>query len=812
MEINAYEREHNALLRTRGAECTLYFKHNGDFPLEAPGQIALYGSGARNTVKGGTGSGDVNSRYFVTVEQALEDAGFTVTTKDWLTAYDEKYKAARQNFIKQIKTEARKKHKNAIMECMGAVMPEPEYELPLTGEGNTAIYVLARICGEGSDRNPVPGDILLTQTEMRDILALQKKYNRFMLVLNVGGVVDLSPVLGVENILLLSQLGVETGNVFADILLGKANPSGKLSATWSAWKDYPDVGEFGCFNDTAYKDGIYVGYRYFDSVGKKALFPFGFGLSYTGFNVKAGAIDVDGAAVTVAAFVTNTGRFAGKEVVQVYVSSPAGKLDKPYQALAAFAKTRDLKPGETEKLILRFELQDLASYDEDAAAWVLEKGDYILRLGNSSADTVPAAILRMDSNTVTVQARNCFGRTGFTDWKPESPAAGNTPDIQAVIPIFAEKIPTRTVTYDVNHFIDPLIDSLTDSELAYMSVGAFDPRAGIMSVIGSASQSVAGAAGETCGMLKGKGIPVMVMADGPAGLRLSRDYTADAKGVHPIGQTMPVGFTDFMPAPVKWYMEKSGSRVKPGADVRHQYCTAIPIGTALAQSWNLELAEQCGNIVGDEMERFGIHLWLAPALNIQRDIRCGRNFEYYSEDPLISGKFAAAVTRGVQKHPGRAATIKHFAANNQETNRYGNNSQVSERALREIYLRGFGICVAESQPHALMTSYNLINGTHTSERRDLIEDVLRCEFGFEGIVMTDWIVFSGMQGKEAVHPDPGAGRIAAAGNDLTMPGGNGDYKAIMKALADDSLDRKQLKTNVSRVYRLAKGLAGNGGR
>lgn len=811
MEINAYEREHNALLRTRGAECTLYFKRNGDFPLEAPGQIALYGSGARNTVKGGTGSGDVNSRYFVTVEQALEAAGFTVTTKDWLTAYDEKYKAARRNFIKQIKTEARKKHRKAIMVGMGAVMPEPEYGLPLTGGGNTAIYVLSRICGEGSDRKPVPGDILLTQTEIRDILALRKKYDRFMLVLNVGGVVDISPVLEVENILLLSQLGVETGNVFADILLGKSNPSGKLSATWSAWKDYPDAGEFGCLNDTAYKDGIYVGYRYFDSVGKKALFPFGFGLSYTGFTVRAGAVDADGAAVTVAASVTNTGRFAGKEVVQAYVSSPAGKLDKPYQALAAFAKTRELEPGETEELTLRFGMQDLACYDEDAAAWVLEKGDYILRLGNSSVDTVPAAVLRMDRDTVTVRARNCFGKTGFTDWKPESPAAGDTTDIPAVIPIFAENIPTRTVTYGVNHFIDPLTDGLTDSELAYMSVGAFDPRAGIMSVIGNASRSVAGAAGETCGMLKGKGIPVMVMADGPAGLRLSRDYTADAKGVHPIGQTMPAGFTDFMPAPVKWFMEKSGSRVKPGADVRHQYCTAIPIGTALAQSWNLELAGQCGDIVGDEMERFGVHLWLAPALNIQRDIRCGRNFEYYSEDPLLSGKFAAAVTRGVQRHPGRAATIKHFAANNQETNRYGNNSRVSERALREIYLRGFGICVAESRPHALMTSYNLINGTHTSERRDLIGDVLRCEFGFEGIVMTDWIVFSGMHGKEAVHPDPDAGRIAAAGNDLTMPGGSGDYKAILKALGDGSLDRRQLKINVSRVYRLAKKLAGNDG-
>ena len=804
MEMSAYETEHSALVRRGGAECTLFLRRNGDFPLAAPGQIALYGSGARNTLKGGTGSGDVNSRYFATIEQALENAGFAVTTKDWLTAYDGKYKAARREFIRHIKAAARRKHKIAVREGMGAVMPEPEYDLPLNGGGDAAMYVLSRISGEGSDRNPVPGDIFLSQTEIRDIHALQKKHRKFVLVLNVGGAVDLSPVPDVENILLLSQLGVETGGVLADILLGKANPSGKLSATWSAWQDYPCMGGFGSINDTPYQEGIYVGYRYFDSVGKKALFPFGFGLSYTDFTVEPGAVSVTGETVTVQAAVTNIGSRAGKEVIQLYVSSPAGKLDQPYQALAAFAKTRTLEPGESEELTLRFALREIASYDEDTAAWLLEKGDYILRLGDSSISTVPAAVLRLDSDAVTLRVRNCFGKTDFTDWRPDDNKTEPLRDTVSVIPVSAADIPAKTASYDVKYPIDPLIDGLTDSELACMSVGAFHPRAGVLSVIGRAGRSVAGAAGETCGMLRDKGIPTVVMADGPAGLRLSRNYTEDAKGVHPVGQTMPDGVMELLPGPVRWFMKRSGGRVRPGAEVRHQYCTAIPIGTALAQSWNLELAEQFGDIVGDEMERFGVHLWLAPALNIQRDIRCGRNFEYYSEDPLISGRFAAAITRGVQRHPGRAATIKHFAANNQETDRYNNSSQVSERALREIYLRGFGICVAEGRPRALMTSYNLINGTHTSERRDLIEDVLRCEFGFDGVVMTDWIVSVGMRSKEAIHPAPSAGKIAAAGNDLTMPGHSGDCKSILKALADGSLSREQLKVNVSRVYRLAK--------
>ncbi|MGX8692635.1 MAG: glycoside hydrolase family 3 protein, partial [Clostridia bacterium] len=263
---------------------------------------------------------------------------------------------------------------------------------------------------------------------------------------------------------------------------------------------------------------------------------------------------------------------------------------------------------------------------------------------------------------------------------------------------------------------------------------------------------------------------------------------------------------ELMPAPAAFVMKLMSGNKKVEGEILEQYCTAIPIGTAIAQSWNLALAERCGDVVGDEMERFHVHLWLAPALNIHRDIRCGRNFEYFSEDPLISGKFSAAITRGVQRHPGCGTTIKHFAANNQETNRYNNNSQVSERAMREIYLRGFEIAVKESQPQALMTSYNLLNGTHTSERRDLIEDILRAEFGYRGIVMTDWIIGM-MTGKGSKYAAPNAAKIAAAGNDLTMPGSKGDLKAMLKGLYKEGLvTRRQLEINATRVVRMAKKL------
>ena len=792
------------MLRRSGGECAVLLKSNGAFPLNCPCELALYGSGARRTIKGGTGSGEVNSRTFVTAEGGLEAAGFTITSKFWMDTYETICAAARQDFIRGLKQQAKEHHTLAVLESMGAVMPEPEYNIPLKAAGDTAVYVLSRISGEGSDRKPVPGDILLTETEKRDILQLNAQYDKFLLVLNVGGVVDLSPVMEVGNILLLSQLGVETGNVLADLILGRSTPSGKLTTTWSAWEDYPSIGNFGQKDDTYYIEGIYVGYRYFDSVGKKALFPFGYGLSYTRFSVTAGDVVEEAGKITVQVLVKNTGSFAGKEVVQLYGSEPQGKLDKPFQTLAAFAKTKELQPGEEQELTLTFDLKDLASYYEAGACWILEAGNYVLRLGTSSVDTQVIAAVCLDENVVVRQCRNCLGKPDFTDWKPNENRGEEYGEVP-LLAVSAADFKTETVDYSLSAEVDPLIEKLSDKELCYLNIGAFNPSMGAMSIIGNASQSVAGAAGETTGLIKNKGIPSLIMADGPAGLRLSRQYTIDEKGAHAVGDALPESLMELMPAPAAFVMKAFSGNGKIKGEVHEQYCTAIPIGTALAQSWNPDFAEQCGDLVGDEMERFGIHLWLAPALNIHRDIRCGRNFEYFSEDPLISGKFAAAITRGVQKHRGCGTTVKHFAANNQETNRYSSNSQVSERAMREIYLRGFEIAIEESQPHALMTSYNLVNGIHTSERRDLLEDILRAEFGYQGIVMTDWII-SVMTGRGNKYPAPNAAGIAAAGNDLTMPGGTGDYKAMMKGLKEGRVTRRQLQINATRVYRMAKKL------
>lgn len=809
MELFDYEKEHIRTLRKTLPECTVLLKKDGSFPLGSAGKIAAYGSGVRHTIKGGTGSGEVNSRYFVTVEKGLKKAGFTVTTDAWLDAYDKELVKAKERFVKDVKVQAKAAKQIVVLYSMGLSMPEPDYDLALDGEGDTAIYVLSRISGEGNDRKTDAGDIRLTKTEIRDILALNEKYPKFMLVLNTGGVVDLSEVMGVKNILVLSQLGVETGCVLADILLGKGSPSGRLTTTWASLKEYPEMPDFEDRDDTRYKEGIYVGYRYFDTFGRKALFPFGYGLSYTDFETKAEKVAADGEQISVQLSVRNTGNYAGKEVAQLYLSAPSGKLDKPYQELCGFGKTDTLRPGESGNVSVTFRLSDMASYDEENAAYILEAGDYILRCGENSGRTEIIAVLRLSETVTTLTAKNVLGKTDFTDMKAPAGKEEKIPENVPVLQIAASAFSSKAVEYNREYEILPEIDALSEDELCYMNIGGFDPsKGGLSGVIGNAATSVCGAAGETTGLIKG--FPHLVMADGPAGLRLAKKFYQDDKGLHAVGQSaIPESMLDFMPKIALAVMKLMGGSGKPkkGAKVQYQYCTAIPVGTAIAQSFNQELAVAYGDIVGSEMERFGIHLWLAPALNIHRSIRCGRNFEYYSEDPLVSGKMAAGITIGVQKHKGCGTTVKHYAANNKERNRYCNNSIVSERAMREIYTKGFGICVRESQPKAVMTSYNLLNGTHTAEHRGLVEDILRAEYGFQGIVMTDWVIALTAD-RASVHRNSLPSHEAAAGGDLFMPGGKGDFKEMKRGLAEGAVTKKQLKINATRVLKMARELTG----
>ena len=797
--METYEIDHLATVRALAPECMVLLRSNGAFPLTEPGEIALFGSGARHTIKGGTGSGDVNSRHVTTIEEGLETAGFTIVTRPWLEAYDRIRLQAYQDFIAGIRAEAAERGVPAIMVGMGSVMPEPEYTIPLDIQAGTdphaAVYILSRTSGEGSDRSPEAGDLRLTDTEIRDILDLNGRFKRFLLVLNVGGVVDLSPLDDVANILLLSQLGATVGDAFADVLLGRAYPSGKLATTRAAWDEGDQIGDFGDPDDTHYREGIYVGYRFYDSVGKEPLFPFGFGLGYTTFDVETRQVSLDGARVSIDVDVTNTGGYPGKETIQVYAGVPAGRLDQPLQALAGFTKTDEIAPGATARITVDVDLTDLASYDEAARATVLEAGRYLLRAGTSSRQLSPVAVVELAQDATVRHLAGDLGEPGFTDWKPEAPASL---DIPAGLPVLAVdptdlRLPDHAepdeqgALEDVRQALG-LARGLSDNELVYTVLGDYRRGEESGSIVGAASTTVIGAAGQTTTRIAG--LPSIIMADGPAGLRLAPTYGVDAEGPFSLGDSsLPATFLDLMDDAGR---EALGIADEPDprkpTEIREQYTTAIPIGTALAQSWNPALAEQLGDVVGVEMERFGVHLWLAPAFNLHRSVLCGRNFEYLSEDPLLAGRIAAAITRGVQTHSGRGVTIKHLACNNQETNRLNSNSRVSPRALRDLYLRAFEICVRQARPAAVMTSYNLINGVHTSESAQLLEVILRREWGFGGLVMTDWVV-DGMTRRDMKHPRATAAATIKAGNELFMPGGETDREDLLAALERGSAGR-----------------------
>ena len=618
--MNRYEKENLERLRPYLAECTVLLKKNGAFPLEAPCRIFAAGSGVRDTVKGGTGSGEVNSRYFVNVEQGLRDAGFYITDPYWPDMYSGFSERARKEFIKGIKQKARREKINIISASMGAVMKQPEYIIPLDYSADAAVYVVSRISGEGNDRLAEKGDFMLTDSEVRDILALNRHYEKFMLVINAGGPVDLSPVMEVGNILVLSQLGVETGSALADILLGKACPSGKLATTWAASEDQCTAGDFGNIDDTRYREGIYVGYRFFDTFGLDVLFPFGYGRGYTDFSVGKASVKVNGPEVEVSARITNKGGYKGKETLQVYVSCPQGRLDRESKSLAGFAKTRELDPGKSQTVKVSFDIRDLAGFDTKSASYVLEKGEYIVLAGTDSKNVRPAAVLALEEDFTALKAERLFDGADFNDLRGFASDDYDTAGVPVTV-LDLSGCEVNVLRENNGPEMAALVpEGLTADELALLNVGDFKIKGfSLSSVIGDASQSVPGAAGESCTHLTEKGAGSLVMADGPAGVRISKRYYEDKKGKHPVGSALPETMLDMFPGVLKKLLERE-PKDKKGRVFREQYCTAIPIATAIAQSWNTEFAEVCGDIVGSEMDIFGVDLWLAPALNIHRNI------------------------------------------------------------------------------------------------------------------------------------------------------------------------------------------------
>lgn len=807
-----YEAEHRKIARMAAAEGMVLLKNeNQVLPLPAGKKLALYGAGASHMIKGGTGSGDVNERAVVGICQGLEEAGYEIVTKDWIAAYDQMYQDARESWRKEIWRKMDELEAAGFSDKMFDAYSSTAFSLPAgpvpekaEADTDTAIYVLSRIAGEGMDRWNRGGDYQLSDEEHRILRTICLEYAHVIVLVNAGGLVELSfldEFSNIEGLLYIVQPGMEGGRAVADVLSGKVTPSGKLTDSWAYYyHDYPSSAAFshndGDVDQERYEEGIYVGYRYFDTFQVPVRYGFGYGLSYTDFSLKVMGIEhfdlgTDHPEIGVKVQVTNTGdRYAGREVVQVYVACPQEKLAKEYRRLTGFQKTGLLAPGQMEEVVVRFPLSAAASYCEQLPGWVLEAGSYGIFAGNSLETARLCGSLELSGDIVLERTENvCPLRESLEEIKPDKEMllqrrqewkTGDYP----VIHIQEWDVTGRTVSYgDGTGTISPkakaFVDGLSTEQLILLAAG--DPGKGQGSNLGSAGFSVPGSAAQTNACAAEQGLASIVLADGPAGLRLSRWYPVkDGKA-----ESLP-----FEMALENGYLCRK--EIEVSGEVRYQYCTAFPVGTLLAQTWDPEILYQVGEAVAEEMERFQVTLWLAPGMNIHRNPLCGRNFEYYSEDPCLTGIMAAAMTGGVQSRKGCGVTIKHYACNNQEDNRMGTDSILSERTLREIYLKGFEIAVKKAHPMSIMTSYNKINGIHAANCYDICTKTAREEWGFDGVIMTDWTTTHN-------GPECTASGCMRAGNDLVMPGIPQDHENMRRELEEGSLKLDELKRSIGHL-------------
>ena len=754
------------LCRKVTAEGCVLLKNDDTLPL-CNRQFALFGRCQINTFYVGYGSGgDVKPPYKVSILEGLRAGGANLDSR-----VAETYEHWAKNRIPD--------------EGYWGHWPMSYKEMPVKDEfiasaakrNTTAVVVIGRAAGEDRENRIEKGSWYLTDTE-ENLLALTRKYfKKVCVIINSGSIMDVTRIEKhkPDALMFVWQGGQETGNAVADVLLGKVSPSGKLTDTIAKIEDYPSYKYFGNKKYNNYVEDIYVGYRYFNTfVRDKIIYPFGFGLSYTKFEITDCKVKQNAeTAATVTFTVKNTGGFKGKQVVQVYLSAPQGKLGKPSRELVSYVKTKELAPNETQSLSVTVELKDFASFDDTGISgyknsFVLESGEYKIFVGENVNEAKQIFSLNLEK-TVLIKAceEACAPRYSYKRmvnanglrYEDTPVATVNLRErVQSRLP---ETLKEKGNTYyklqdviDGRITLDEFVAEFTPEELEaitrgslYMMNSPYGPKGN------------AGTFGANCQSLFDKGIPAISTNDGPSGARLQA------------------------------------------------HSTLLPNGVALASTFNDELVENLAYEFGKEVIERKSHVLLAPGINIHRNPLCGRNFEYFSEDPYLTGKMAVAYIKGVQG-AGASATPKHFACNNQESKRSKNDSRVSQRALREIYLKGFEICIKEAKPDCIMTSYNKLNGVYNYFNYELVTTILRDDWGYEGCVMTDWWMKSGKS--EVFKTLENQAYRVRAQVDVFMPGAPnfGRFKGksdgtILKSLKDkDGITLAELQRSAKNVLKL----------
>ena len=720
--------------RKVGASGMVLLKNECVLPLKEE-SFALFGRTAIDTFYVGYGSGgDVRAPYRVSIANGILNNPNLNVDKELVEIY-KKWSDA-----------------NPVDHGFWGHWPWRYPEMPLSAEvlknarakSSKAVVVIGRAAGEDRENKLEKGSFFLHDEEVEMLDKVASYFDDIIVLMNIGNVIDFSWVERYEGklkgLLLTWQGGMETGNAVADVLSGISSPDGKLPTTIAReYKDYPSAEYFGNRDANCYVEDIYVGYRYFETFNKDAvLYPFGFGLGYSAF--KKNRIDVEDhhTFIKLNVEVENVGNYPSSDTIQIYLSAPQGQLGKPALSLVGFGKTKELAQSEKDNVEIIIPLTALASYDDVGAvkksAYVLEKGEYSLFVGASVREVEKFYTFSYESDLVVEELSEAGSpQVSFERIKPV-PTENGYAITRESVPTrsyslrdrIASNLPKKDIPFtgdkgyklkDVKEgkvSMDDFLAQLTNKELEAMTRGDYVMH----SKLGAPGN--AGAMGGVLPSLREKGVKPVITSDGPSGMRLTA------------------------------------------------VCSLLPIGTLLSSTWDTKLVESLYEIIGREMLVRGSDVLLGPGMNIHRNPLCGRNFEYFSEDPLLSGKIASGMVRGIQAN-GASACPKHFACNNQETNRSRNDSRLSERALREIYLKGFEICIKESAPRTIMTSYNLINGVWGHYNYDLCTTILRGEWGYKGLVMTDWWMQKSASQEFSAITDQGY-RVRAQ-VDVFMPGG-----------------------------------------
>ena len=680
--------------RRAGAEGTILLKNNGVLPLSKTGSTAFFGRVQRDYFYVGYGSGgDVNPDYLVSPMDALEARGDIAYDK----ALADRYRLWCQAHVPPVMDWGQ-------WPTCHPEMPLSEEAVRSAAQGNdAAVVILGRAMGESMDNRPEPGGYYLTEGEKALLAQVTGAFRKVCVVVDAGNIMDLSWVEAypIGALLYAFQGGMESGNALIDVLYGDAQPGGRLTDTVPRhYEDAPTYGHFGGEDFNEYREDIYVGYRWFETFHREQVrYPFGYGLSYTSFTVTGTHTDPLG----FRSEVTNTGKHPGKAVVMLFVEKPCGVLGNPARELVAFGKTRLLNPGQSQSLSFSVTEYQLSSYDDSGitghkSCYVLQQGAYRFYCGENVRDTqFIGDYMVPELRVLRSLSEACAPKKSFPIWANENgtpvrrEASARTVDLRQRILDHLPKAVAQTGDQGIQlsdvkegkASLEDFVAQLSLEELEAISRGAYN----MDSPLGARGN--AGVFGGVTQSLRDKGISPVTTTDGPSGIRL------------------------------------------------YDSCSLLPMGTLLASTFDLELVEGLYRAMGAEMRWRGSDVLLAPGMNIHRNPLCGRNFEYFSEDPYLTGRIAGAVVKGLQSQ-GVSACVKHFACNNQELNRNRCDSVVSERALREIYLKGFEICLKQAKPLTLMTSYNRVNGVWSHYNYDLVQTIAREEWGYEGMVMTDW--------------------------------------------------------------------------